>query len=107
MGYYMIIQTSSLKGRLPNLPTEFIPWKQENDGSITPTDTSFKWYDTFEEELLLMVQAGITGEIVVTGEEGDYSKYVLKDNKVEMYEGTVVYNNKPDNVITAENNGRE
>lgn len=99
MGYYMIIQTSSLKGRLPSLPTEFIPWKQEKDGSITPADTSFKWYDTFEEELLLMAKAGISGEIVVTGEEGDYSKYVLKDKKLEMYEGTVVYSNKPDNII--------
>lgn len=102
MGYYMIIQTNSLKGKLPELPTEFIPWKQEQDNSIIPTDTTFKWCDTFEEELLLMAQAGITGEIMITGEEGDYSKYVLRNNRVEMYDGRVVYDDEPDNIITAE-----
>jgi hypothetical protein len=100
MGYYMTVQSCSLKAegveRLPESVSE--NWIVE-DGEVKPVEYWFKWYSEFEEELLALSKAGVRGEIELMGEEGEYIKYVLADGVVKLYEGRVVYPDEPSEII--------
>jgi hypothetical protein len=45
-----------------------------------------------------MARAGVTGEIETIGEEGEYTKYVLRSGKVEEFIGRIVYSKTPSKV---------
>ena len=100
MGYYMTVQSCSLKAegveRLPESVSE--NWIVE-DGEVKPVEYWFKWYSEFEGELLTLSKAGVRGEIELMGEEGEYIKYVLADGVVKLYEGRVVYPDEPSEII--------
>ena len=78
-------------------------WQLDTIGGnkrIQPIDWGFNWHeDDFEKTLMLLVKAGVTGEVEFRGEQGDSWKYVLKDGKVEYYDGSVVYSEKPEKVL--------
>jgi len=96
MGYYVTIRSISLKANgLLKLPENLDEIWRISEDQITLVETYFKWYDSFEEDLVFLARQGVTGSLVLTGEEGEYVKYIMKDGKVECYEGTVVYPEKP------------
>jgi len=68
------------------------------ENRIEPVEWYFKWGDWFVEDLTKMAKAGVTGFVETIGEEGEYTKYMLKDGKVEEYYGEVVYPEKPNDV---------
>ena len=69
------------------------------DGKIDLIQYWFKWYESFDEELVFLSRAGVTGEIELIGEQGEYTKYVLKNKVVEYYEGTITYPERPNIVL--------
>ena len=100
MGYYMTVERQELKAngltQLPDGIDEF--WALE-DEHVSITEGYFKWGDWFEDDLKTLARAGVTGEIELSGEQAEWQKYVLKDGVVELYEGAIVYPNKPTEVI--------
>lgn len=97
----MTVQYSSLESNgLTELPEKVDGdfWAIRN-GDIEPIEHWFKWYEEFDEELVFLARAGVTGEIILMGEQGEYNKYVLKNKVVEYYEGTIVYPERPNTVL--------
>lgn len=99
MGYYMVVQSASLKTNGVKKLPENVEYFEVDGEWVKPIEWHFKWHDSFEEELVFLARAGVTGEIELMGEEGEYTKYVLKQGIVELYEGKVVYPEKPNTVL--------
>jgi hypothetical protein len=100
MGYYMTVQSCSLKAEgVERLPEEVSENWIVKDGEVKPVEYWFKWHSEFEEELLALSKAGVRGEIELMGEEGEYIKYVLADGVVKLYGGRVVYPDEPSEII--------
>lgn len=77
-----------------NLDLDTDTWETE-DNHIVPVDWYFKWGERFVGDLIKMAKSGVTGFVETIGEEGEYTKYVLKDGKVEEYYGEIVYSQAP------------
>ena len=99
MGYYMTVQLESLKANGVKKLPENVEYFEVDGEWVKPIEHYFKWDDSFEEELVFLARAGITGEIELMGEEGEYTKYKLKQGVVEVYEGKIVYPEKPNTVL--------
>jgi len=101
MRYNMTIQTCDLKRTnlqksITDLNT-WLSWIEEGE-DITLADMCFNWSDKFISDLLEMSRMGVAGEITTTGEEGEYCKFVVKENIVEEYYGEVHYPDEPNEI---------
>jgi len=99
MGYYMTVEKQDLKAnKLTKLPEGIDKiWKLE-DEYVSITEGYFKWGDWFEKDLKALAKAGITGEVVLSGESAEWYKYVLKNGVVECYEGRIVFPEEPSEI---------
>jgi hypothetical protein len=100
MGYYMTVERQDLNpnglSRLPEGISDI--WELEGD-YVSLKEGYFKWADGwFIEDLKALAKAGVTGEVVLSGELGEWVKYVLKGNRVEEYEGSVVFPKEPSEI---------
>jgi len=81
MGYYVTIQKCRLE---PNGLKQIPPGAEGgwvlSKGYVEPVDYYFKWKggDWFEEELVALAKAGVTGEVELIGEEGERWKTTLR-----------------------------
>lgn len=103
MGYSVDIQSVKFEHNLKVLPEGvdgYWEFSKREPVQIQPLDWSFNWHeDDFESTLILLAKAGVTGEIELMGEQGDYWKYVLTEKEVKYYDGEVVYHEKPDKTL--------
>ncbi|MBC7219283.1 MAG: hypothetical protein H5T49_04035 [Hadesarchaea archaeon] len=109
MGYEIIIENHDLKieddaekrifSKLKYGVLELSDFWEINENKIVPSEYSLKWGDWFEEDLKNMAKMGVTGFIEVRGEQGECSKFVLRDERVEVFYGRVVYSEKPDEIL--------
>jgi hypothetical protein len=101
MGYYMTVEDFLLNSNgLSKLPEGITPdfWAldEEDPSFVVIKEEDFNWADGwFIEDLKALAKAGVTGEVVLSGELGEWYKYVLKGGRVEEYEGSVVFPKEP------------
>jgi len=99
MGYCVTIQMCGLEANgLEELPPEVKDDWELSRGFVEPVEYCFTWREEFVEGLLILAREGVTGEIELLGDAGEYWKYVLREGRVEEYEGEVVYSPEPVNV---------
>lgn len=115
MGYQIDITSCSLKANgLKKLPDgvdgEYMWELDKKNNTVNVLMTYFKWYGKWEDELLLLAKAGVSGIIETIGEEGEVTRYILnqKDDNpskrrkrglVEVYDGEVIFHKKPNRVM--------
>ena len=68
---------------------------QEEEGRIEVTDRCFKWDEAFLTDLLTLRELGVRGYVIIIDQDDDWTKYVLKDERVEEYSGQIVFSEKP------------
>jgi len=78
-------------------------WEESNDG-VEPPEDYFKWDDEFINDLVKLAKIDVVGEVITRGEEGEATKYILKDDEVEEYYGETVFPDEPNEVHTEEEN---
>jgi len=100
MGYYVTVQSYNLSANgLKRLPKDLYDIWDLDGENINITELHFKWgCGWFLEDLKKLAKAGVTGEVELYGEEGEWYKYVLRDGRVEEYLGSVVYEEEPNEI---------
>ena len=56
--------------------------------------------DEFTNDLVKLAKVGIMGELVISGEGGKCTKFVLEGGEVKEYYGEVVFPDEPNEVHT-------
>jgi hypothetical protein len=97
MGYYLTINSLNLNTHgLKTLPEGVDElWKLDDDGTVSLDDYYIKYDDWWDEDLKNLAKAGVTGEIELYGECGEWERYVLKDGKVMVFKGHVEFSGDP------------
>lgn len=110
MGYYVIERSNLQANGLEKIPEHKFGWELcfgVKEDCVEPSETHFRWHESFEDFLTTLAKAGVTGWLELSGEQGEWEKYVLKDGVVECYEGSIVYGEEPQRVLGREYNPYE
>jgi len=102
MGYEITIEECNLNGSLEDLDIDEIWVEDKETHDISVKERHFKWQDWFEDDLKTMSAAGVKGDIHISGEEGEHSKYHLDGaGTVSEFEGTITFSEIPNRVLLA------
>ena len=109
MGYYVHIRDHSLKPPKRDEAEKVVDaikgglklyyWEWIGN-RVDPISYDIKWSWDFVDELVKLAEQGVVGEVVLTGEEGEWFKFILKYGRVEEYNAEIVYKDKPDYIYT-------
>jgi hypothetical protein len=107
MGYPISIDTVDLRcyrDIRPALAREdlwYVGYYQEK-GHVHVSNRDFNGDEAFITDLLQLRELGVRGYVITVDQDDDWTKYVLKDEGVEEYNGQVVFSKKPEKVYLNE-----
>jgi len=75
----------------------FMNW----NGEVKPKVFDFKYQGEFEEDLVKMSKAGVSGKVIIMGTQGEHYKYRLDGKgRVELYnQKPIEFNSKPSLIL--------
>ncbi|MEA1997716.1 MAG: hypothetical protein U9N61_00110 [Euryarchaeota archaeon] len=83
----------------------YLFWAFDDDCVVPQDNGGFNWSDEFISDLQRLATQGVTGDVTLLGEEGEYSKYVLKGDTIEEHDGKTTFSEEPDVIHYAEELG--
>lgn len=87
---------TNMSTNIDKLDKTFLEWMDEGDNEVILSESYFEWDDDFINDLIRLARFGVRGGIVIMGEEGEYTKFVLVDKQtVEEYDGKIVFEKEP------------
>ena len=100
MSALVTLHNVMIKGNSVSL--EGLDWRKE-DSDIFPNQCSCLSSNDVELDVEKLAKRGAEGSVIVTyDEDGESEKWVLKDGKVGIYRGAVVYEENPHRYLSTE-----